>query len=478
MQSTKCVLPCDPSIRVIDRFSILDDSCEDSDGLVSFWPLLERLLSQDITTWAALLDLLETISASLHGSSAVAGDYGSLRLAIEEEPSFFTDIWPSILGFAKAIPMHFPAGSVLKLVSGQTLSFSQSQCASLLAHQFLCSIPAPRAEFYDFSVWYDSRQRHPVAVSAYLKALLVYFRLRRAQNFEEPETPKVEFTLWSADTIRDLEANARSFNQDWKDVNLSTIKVLNAKSHSTKFHELDYLGLKSGCVISANKDIGFGQSATQEELHLGAAPESCIAVLFTSQLEDNQALSINSAQPMIRFEGQRRNISWAVHDPPVAGGRLLLMDALEIDLTQINSENYSGDVDCDNGLLPDLLEENMQREITKARAAFTSWPLTPNSTVVTGQWGCGAFNGEPTVKLLLVWVAASLSGRELKVIFDEAEAEYGVAFEDLLARLSRYSVSDAMTLLRHVPKNIKRLDVLSWLNNLDIEKTIEPQSGI
>ncbi|KAJ3496777.1 hypothetical protein NLG97_g2408 [Lecanicillium saksenae] len=465
MRPASYVLPCAASTRVADRFSVLDDTYEDSHGSVPFWPLLQTLLSRDIRTWADLLDLLETIAVTAHGNSGVAGDYGSLRLAVEDEPSFFTDVWPSISRFARALPGYFPSGNIQRLLPGQAKCLSKSQCASLLAHQFLCSLQPPRDEFYDFSVWYDSNQRHPVAVSAYLKSLFLYFRVRGAQQADDRHIAKVEYKLWSAGTTASLEANVESSEDRWKATKLSKLEIIALQAHSTKFHELDQLGKDSAVVVSANKDIGFGQSATQEELHLGAAPETCIAVLFTPRLGDDEVLSINRAQPMIRFEGQRRNISWTAHDPPVDGGRLLLMDALEIDVA-------AGELDSED-LLPDLQENNMTREITKAYTAFTSWPQNVDSEIFTGQWGCGAFNGDPTVKMMLLWIAASLAGRTLTVVLDEGEAEFGLSFRKLTEPMTSYSVSDVMSILRQVPKHTKRLGVSSWIRDAGIPTQIE-----
>ncbi|TQW11782.1 poly(ADP-ribose) glycohydrolase [Cordyceps javanica] len=457
----ECVLPCASSNRVVDRFGILEDACEDSDGTVSFWLLLRKLLNRNITTWLDLLDLLETVSFTLRGSSSVAGDYGSLRLAVENETSFFTNIWPSILRFAVALPESFTTGRIQKLVPYQTLNLSQQQCASLVAHQFLCSFESPRSDFYDFSVWYDSNQRHPAAVSAYLKSLFAYFYLRGNQNSDGLRAQAVEFCLWTTDFDMQLDRVTNPSTHCLKDLQLSkiTTKILN--SHSTECHKIDHSGKAGAVVVSANKDIGFGQSATQEELHMGAAPEACVAVLFTPQLKDDQALSINSAQPIVQFHGQRRNISWIVHDPPVGGGRLLFMDALEIDLAD---DILPKPEQTHDALLPDLLASNIKRELTKSYAAFTSWPQTADSTVFTGQWGCGAFNGEPTVKLLLLWTAASLAGRRLQVLFDEAEREYARSFEKLIERVSSQSVSDIMSLLLSVPKTTQRLGVMQWLD--------------
>lgn len=399
-QQFECVLPCALSCHVIDRFGVLEDSCEDSDGSVPFWLLLKELLSQNVAAWPSLLDLLETISYTLRGSSAAAGDYGSLRLAVATKPNFFVDVWPSILHFAIALPDYFTKESVPKLAPGQTLSLSQSQCASLLAHQFLCSFESPRADFYDFSIWYDSNQQHPLAVSAYLQSLFAYFRLRGTQNPSEIGAKMVEYSLSSAEAVANLDQATTLSPHCWKSTQLSKIDTRKLKSHSTELHNIEHPGNAGAVVVSANKDIGFGQSATQEELHVGAAPESCVSVL--PQLKNEQALSISSAQPIIQFTGQRRDISWKTYEPPVPSGRLLFMDALEIDLADLGSPSEDENGDTNASLLPDLVEKNMERELIKAFAAFTSWPPTADSTVITGLWGCGAFNGEPTVKLLLL----------------------------------------------------------------------------
>ena len=41
--------------------------------------------------------------------------------------------------------------------------------------------------------------------------------------------------------------------------------------------------------------------------------------------------------------------------------------------------------------------------------------------IVTGRWGCGAFGGNEYLKLLIQWVAASESNREMVFITDEKE---------------------------------------------------------
>ena len=57
-------------------------------------------------------------------------------------------------------------------------------------------------------------------------------------------------------------------------------------------------------------------------------------------------------------------------------------------------------------------QKDIDREIMKAYVGFK----TDNSelkTVVTGNWGCGAFNGDLRLKFLIQWLACSLAKKEL-----------------------------------------------------------------
>lgn len=56
----------------------------------------------------------------------------------------------------------------------------------------------------------------------------------------------------------------------------------------------------------------------------------------------------------------------------------------------------------------------MERDLNKAFCAFR--PHSRNEQrdavpIATGNWGCGAFNGDPELKFLLQWMAASQSGQ-------------------------------------------------------------------
>ena len=54
----------------------------------------------------------------------------------------------------------------------------------------------------------------------------------------------------------------------------------------------------------------------------------------------------------------------------------------------------------------------IKREILKAYTGFCLQTEETNQ-IITGNWGCGAFEGDTRVKLLIQWLACSLAEKEL-----------------------------------------------------------------
>lgn len=38
---------------------------------------------------------------------------------------------------------------------------------------------------------------------------------------------------------------------------------------------------------------------------------------------------------------------------------------------------------------------------------------SPEISVCTGRWGCGAFRGDPHLKIIIQWIACSIAGRNM-----------------------------------------------------------------
>lgn len=156
---------------------------------------------------------------------------------------------------------------------------------------------------------------------------------------------------------------------------------------------------------------------------------------------------------MFRISGQRRDISWESLDVRErCGGRMLFMDALEVD----NMDDGDG--------LPDLGAGNILRELRKSYTAFASWEGGREATISTGLWGCGAFNGNPGVKVTILWMAASLARKRLRVICDPSNAEFSAKFGQFIDQVPRFwKMQHLMESLLTMPRSLRLLETVDWL---------------
>ncbi|KAJ1324366.1 poly(ADP-ribose) glycohydrolase [Microdochium nivale] len=516
-------LPCSPTQRCLDRFSILQhaEHAEDQDGQVPVWQLVRQLLdTSPVADGTQLVDLLETIAVTLRGSTGPAGDYGLLRSMVDTQHvlSFFDECWPRIRSLALSMPELFPAGTLPVLASsiehqpatgppgllrtqqqqqGRVLEsvvvLSRQQVACLVAHQFLCTMGAPlprRSDYFDFSIWFGSDQRHPEAARIYLTTLFEYFS-SDSEESGAAQGNKISYCLRTLvpDQPPLSASHHHHHHNDAAAVPLSPMRIHQVSEYDTTPASL---GLPCGAaVVSANRTVGFGESATHEEIHVGSSPEACPAVLVApGELGDSQVFVVRGARAVSNIVGQRRDIHLgrrAVGE----GGRsdssgdgagddivdgvtdwtsrtMLFMDALELD----SPEQYRhDDEDSDEDYLPDLIPRNMGRELIKAHLAFSSslFSGAPYEEIVSPLWGCGAFNGDPFVKALLLWIAASTTVTKSPALRIVCDASLGDTADKLrkIIRLigERYTTVGELRacLLDAMPRNTRRLETGDWL---------------
>ncbi|KAM5348680.1 hypothetical protein ACJ41O_008504 [Fusarium nematophilum] len=462
------ILPNSPSCRVLDRFSDLPDDAavdEDDSGRIPFWPLLRHLLGQPLSTSEQLIDRLQTIAAN--AGTCQKNDFGSLKKFLDNRDTasqFFDATWPNLRDIALDLPVYSPDGQLELLQPGQPLRLSRGQTACLVMHQFLCSATPQRHDdgYQDLGIWYSSEQRHPAAVEMYLTALFAYFE----------GLPEAHLLMKDHETAADDAGNhvVYELHRNGEDVSLQGTKLAPVQvhyldAHTTDTHNPEAQGADGAAVVSANKVIGFGQSATQEEIFVGIAPEAYPIVLVAPQLEDGTVVTLSGARAMVSVTGQRRDITWRIRPPPAApaegfeawkktwhGGRLVFMDALEMDMLEPSSQ----------GSLPDLEKENIDREIRKASAGFTS---IGGDAVFTGLWGCGAFGGDPGVKLVVLWLAAAAARVRIHVLLGPGEHGLGSRLERVVRACDEgTSVPEAVQeLLSKVPGKLRREGILEWI---------------
>ncbi len=480
------LLPSSPTRKVLDRFSLLSDVHppieEDSSGQVPLWPLLHHLLSPstpatfnpDMTTFAALTSLLDTISTTLRATSHPAGDYALLREAItsrfQSETRFFAVVWPRIAQLALEMPALFPTGG-LPVLGGRDgessrVTLSRRQAACLVVHQFLRTLVAPRwmeeGGLCDFGVWYGREgQRQESAALAYLGALMGYFGevVCGGAGMGSGEWV-VEYAL------RSVKEGGFQRELGREGCVLGEMKVVVVERYDLSPKSLGIPG--GAAVVSANQYVGFGQSATQEEVHVGSSPEACPAVLLTPSLRDDQVLIVRGAQVMVNITGQRRDIRVEKMLVPEGGQTawrqrvMLFMDALELDMAEAGDR------------LPDLLPGNMDREVRKAYTAFSSGGF---SEIRTGLWGCGAFCGDPGIKTLLLWIAASMAALRLVVVCDSSDLGFAEELRCIadMVRVVVRDTSGLRQLLSKAPVSLVRGQSLSWIKGLLEQKPVDSQ---
>ncbi|KAJ6531446.1 hypothetical protein DFH09DRAFT_1044648 [Mycena vulgaris] len=399
-------LPSSPLTLRPDRFGLTDT---DSDEPIPFWLILRQILSPPAQSTSQLIEALDTIAVTLRERSDTDNIF--LRRFLDagwDTTSFFQRIWPRCVEIALEMPLLFPDGHLEPLTRTRPSQvFSPRQIACLVVHQFLCTLPKlpwvrleEEGNSQDLHIWYAGEQPHPNVVQAYLTALFTFFdRIASGDVYSNP----ISLTLYSAPSIPYPDM-ATLFGP---------IRISGLKTPSVN---TSLLGLSSGaCVISANSDIGFGRTASQEEMHVGCSPQSLPAKLFTPPLGHDQVMVLRGCEAMIELSGYARTAQLAAIVPAGqhdwSARTMLFMDALELDAYDTSTST------------PDLLPGNVDRELAKAYTAFSSYgDAAPYTSVVTGHWGCGAFGGNREIKSMIQWCAASMAGVELNFVCDKSDS--------------------------------------------------------
>jgi poly(ADP-ribose) glycohydrolase len=411
-------LPCSRLSLCEDRFSLTDSQ----DLLVPSWSILLAVLASLPTSVESFIELLDTITATLHTSRRT--DFGFLRRFIEnvwDHVRFLSQVWPKLVELALDMPSLFPGGYISPLTPDhQQVRLSRRQVACLVVHQFLCTFSVPEwissDGSPDFQIWYGSEPLHPDAIHAYLYSLFTYFDriTTRPSDILDVSTEDwpITFTLRLSGPLSTPPS-----------CRFTSFTIHEVRGASTDPH---YLGLPNGAsVISANKRVGFGRTGTQEETHVGCSPEACPAVLITPPLSDNEVLVVEGAEAMIVMEGHGRKArlssvlfpDYTLLAPQMSCWRkrtMLFMDALELDHYDTSTTHF----------VPDLIPGHLDRELVKALTAFKSRKSPPYEEVVTGLWGCGAFGGNKQIKTVLQWCVASLASVPACVFVCDAEERH------------------------------------------------------
>jgi Poly (ADP-ribose) glycohydrolase (PARG) len=153
-------------------------------------------------------------------------------------------------------------------------------------------------------------------------------------------------------------------------------------------------------VVFANKYIGgkvLSIGCCQEEIKFLTNPELLVGLILLNKVEDDEALVVDGTIKFSNYTGYGFDLKFQNVDTSMIKEYLIEIDAYRYNH---NNKRLQYEVDYKN------------RDIAKAIIGFQNLDNRIH-TIATGNWGCGAFNGDFKLKFLIQWYAASICNKEL-----------------------------------------------------------------
>lgn len=198
-------------------------------------------------------------------------------------------------------------------------------------------------------------------------------------------------------------------------------------------------------VDFANLSIGggvLGSGCVQEEIMFLVCVEPIVAMLFTELLQENEAMTIVGTQRYNEVKGYKTKFTWNGDFQDSPG--LDLQGRYDRHIVAIDAAIFIDRVEIQ--YRPDFIH----RELNKAYLGFLGDPTEiGRRTLATGGWGCGAFSGDESLKLLIQWCAASVARRPMHYILWKPELASGI--NEITAQLTSRKVGEVVSALLRMP---------------------------
>lgn len=389
------------------------------------------------SNWEDAIIALETIIWSSHQAHSHQADlsvlYEFIRADAAEE---FEPMLPFIAQWALEAKDLFPQQiPILKKGISGIAGLNRAQIRSLLALMFWCAFPAARSSLTSSSnsfirVFGQPKHGRSAAQQAKLHCLFRYFQANMSasdQDFvyfrrvtESVSPPRDPYPL--------------------QPVSIITGPAVHVESYPNCI-QVDF----------ADKSFGggvLGSGSAQEECMLLAYMEPIVGLLLVEELQGNEVLYINGARVVNELEGFSSGMRWkkCVYEP--ADDRIIVA----MDAEDFRKREYA-----------QYQPKSILRELNKALLAFSASNAPAHFPIVTGNWGCGVFKGDPQLKFLIQWLAASFCRREMVYLtWDNPELSELKVMVEYIRGFSTDTVLQAMGNLQPSGQGVLR-QVGEWI---------------
>lgn len=431
------------------------------------WEIIQESLLQNFVS----TQQLETAILSYNHIYAQRWDFTALHHffseVVDEEESniFFEVLMPKMVQLALQLPVLITgAVPLLKRHTNATISLSQLQIASLLANAFFCTFPRrnstnPHSEYgrYPyinfnrlFSAYKQEKRNKCESVMEKMKCIFHYFRRVTSKAPEGVVTiqrryiPKSDCPKWDEQVQKLLPLHVTS---------KGTIET-----EGTGLLQVDF----------ANKYVGggvLGLGCVQEEIRFVICPELMVTMLVTEELDDTEALIVSGVERYSKYNGYSNSFKWMgdfVDETPRDSSGRRLTSIVAIDALYFTHPQSQFNIN------------NITRELNKAYVGFVGCEGNKNNLppVGTGNWGCGAFRGNPKLKVLLQLMASAVTGRSM-VYFTFGD----ITLRDEIAEMYLHFVKHE-TNIGHIFSLLKQYQEFASTGNSDFYRFLYNQSKI
>ena len=191
--------------------------------------------------------------------------------------------------------------------------------------------------------------------------------------------------------------NSTEYFENMPEEKLCELNLINTK-------ESLFNGNAAYCIDFANKYIGGGVlsgGCVQEEILFAVEPEAIVSLFFMEVMDDCDAIGIFNTIQYSKYKGYGFNFKYdgcLIDDNynNIKRHKIIAIDAIPAKM--FFSFNN------------DAIKE-INRDIHKAFVGFNFANDNKElpKIIATGNWGCGAFNGNHELKFIQQWIAASLA---------------------------------------------------------------------